>query len=57
MAAIRAVGGRADSVSADLRDAASATQLAGAAEAVLGHVDVLVSNAGTGAFGPTAGRR
>jgi NAD(P)-dependent dehydrogenase (short-subunit alcohol dehydrogenase family) len=54
VAAIRAAGGRADFVQADLRDAASATQLAGAAEAVLGHVDILVNNAGSGAFGPTA---
>jgi NAD(P)-dependent dehydrogenase (short-subunit alcohol dehydrogenase family) len=54
VAAIRAAGGRADFVPADLRDAASATQLAGAAEAVLGHVDILVNNAGSGAFGPTA---
>jgi NAD(P)-dependent dehydrogenase (short-subunit alcohol dehydrogenase family) len=52
---IRAAGGRADFVPADLRDAASATQLAGAAEAVLGQVDILVNNAGSGAFGPTAG--
>jgi NAD(P)-dependent dehydrogenase (short-subunit alcohol dehydrogenase family) len=54
VAAIRAAGGRADFVPADLRDAASATQLAGAAEAALGHVDILVNNAGSGAFGPTA---
>ena len=53
VAAIRAAGGRADFVSADLRDAASATQLAGAAETVLGHVDILINNAGSGAFGPT----
>ena len=54
VAAIRAAGGRANFVPAHLRDAASATQLAGAAEAVLGHVDILVNNAGSGAFGPTA---
>jgi NAD(P)-dependent dehydrogenase (short-subunit alcohol dehydrogenase family) len=54
VAEIRAAGGQADFVPADLRDAASATQLAGAAEAVLGHVDILVNNAGSGAFGPTA---
>jgi NAD(P)-dependent dehydrogenase (short-subunit alcohol dehydrogenase family) len=53
VAAIHAAGGRADFVAADLRDAAAATQLARAAEAVLGHVDVLVNNAGSGAFGPT----
>jgi NAD(P)-dependent dehydrogenase (short-subunit alcohol dehydrogenase family) len=55
VAAIRAAGGTADFIQADLRDAASATALAGAAEAVLGHVDILVNNAGSGAFGPTAG--
>ena len=55
VAAIRAADGRADFVPADLRGAASATQLAGAAEAVLGHVNILVNNAGSGAFGPTAG--
>jgi NAD(P)-dependent dehydrogenase (short-subunit alcohol dehydrogenase family) len=55
VAAIRSAGGRADFVPADLRDAASATQLAVAAEAVLGHVDILINNAGSGAFGPTAG--
>ena len=54
VAAIRAAGGRADFVPAHLRDAASATQLAGAGEAVLGHVDILINNAGSGAFGPTA---
>ena len=54
VAAIRAADGRADFVPIHLRDAASATQLAGAAEAVLGHVDILVNNAGSGAFGPTA---
>jgi NAD(P)-dependent dehydrogenase (short-subunit alcohol dehydrogenase family) len=53
VAAIRETGGRADFVSADLRDAASATQLARAAEGVLGHVDVLVNNAGSGVSGPT----
>src|ERR1700691_917827 len=52
--AIRAAGGRADFVPADLRDAASATQLAGAAEAVLRHVGIPGNNAGSGAFGPTA---
>ena len=55
VAAIRAAGAWADFVPADLRDAASATRLAGTAEAVLGHVDILVNNAGSGAFGPTAG--
>src|SRR6202041_3900914 len=51
-----AAAGRADFVPTHLRDAASATQLAGAAEAVLGHVDILVNNAGSGASGPTADR-
>ncbi len=55
VAAIRAAGGRAEFVPADLRDAASATQLANAAEALLGHVDILINNAGSGAFGPTTG--
>jgi NAD(P)-dependent dehydrogenase (short-subunit alcohol dehydrogenase family) len=55
VAAIRASGGQADFVPADLHDAASAAHLAAAAEAVLGHVDILVNNAGSGAFGPTAG--
>jgi NAD(P)-dependent dehydrogenase (short-subunit alcohol dehydrogenase family) len=53
VATIRAAGGLADFVGADLRDAASATQVARAAATVLGHVDILVSNAGSGAFGPT----
>jgi NAD(P)-dependent dehydrogenase (short-subunit alcohol dehydrogenase family) len=46
VAAIRAAGGRADFVPADLRDAASATQLAAAAEAVLGQVDILSTTPG-----------
>jgi NAD(P)-dependent dehydrogenase (short-subunit alcohol dehydrogenase family) len=53
VAAIRAAGGRADFVHADLRDAPSATELARAAETVLGRVDILINNAGSGAFGPT----
>jgi NAD(P)-dependent dehydrogenase (short-subunit alcohol dehydrogenase family) len=52
-ASIREAGGRAEFVYADLRDAASATQLARAAERALGHVDILINNAGTSAFGPT----
>jgi NAD(P)-dependent dehydrogenase (short-subunit alcohol dehydrogenase family) len=51
--AIREAGGAADFVGADLGDAASATRLARAAEKVLGHVDILINNAGSGAFGPT----
>ncbi|QHC65173.1 SDR family NAD(P)-dependent oxidoreductase [Rathayibacter oskolensis] len=42
---IRAAGGRARAVSADLRDAASAALLFDAAEESLGPVDVLVNNA------------
>ncbi|NRG42132.1 SDR family NAD(P)-dependent oxidoreductase [Rathayibacter sp. VKM Ac-2835] len=42
---IRAAGGRARAVSADLRDAASAALLLDAAEESLGPVDVLVHNA------------
>ncbi len=53
VAEIRAAGGRADFVHADLGDAASATRLARDAERVLGRVDVLVNNAGSGAAGPT----
>jgi len=53
VAAIRAAGGQADFVPADLSDAAAATRLAEAAAAVLGHVDILVNNAGSGAAGPT----
>jgi NAD(P)-dependent dehydrogenase (short-subunit alcohol dehydrogenase family) len=51
--AIRAAGGRAEFVPAELHNAASAAQLASAARAALGHVDILVNNAGSGAFGPT----
>src|SRR5260370_23601480 len=54
VAAIRAADGRADFVPAHLRDAASATQLAGAAEAGPGHVDILGNNARARAFGPPA---
>ena len=54
--AIRADGGKADFVQADLRDAASARDLAGrATEAAGGRIDILVNNAGGGAFGATAG--
>jgi NAD(P)-dependent dehydrogenase (short-subunit alcohol dehydrogenase family) len=52
---IRADGGKADFVRADLHDAASAKDLAQRAiELGGGHVDVLVNNAGTAIFGPTA---
>jgi NAD(P)-dependent dehydrogenase (short-subunit alcohol dehydrogenase family) len=50
---IRGLGGRADFVAADLRDAASARSLARQAQDLLGHVDILVNNVGLGASGPT----
>jgi NAD(P)-dependent dehydrogenase (short-subunit alcohol dehydrogenase family) len=54
VAAIRAEGGRADFVAADLGDEASARQLARqATELGDGHVDILVNNAGIFPFGPT----
>ena len=53
---IRADGGRADFIAADLADAASVRALARrAAELGGGHVDILVNNAGVFPFGPTAG--
>jgi len=52
---IRAAGGTADFVRADLRDAASANELAAAAlEIGSGRVDVLVNSAGIFPFGATA---
>ena len=55
VAGIRAAGGRADFVAADLRDADGARQLAIAAEALGGgHVDILVNSAGIYPFMPTA---
>jgi NAD(P)-dependent dehydrogenase (short-subunit alcohol dehydrogenase family) len=54
VAAIRAAGGRADFVAADLQDEASARALALAAtELGGGHVDILVNSAGIFPFGPT----
>jgi NAD(P)-dependent dehydrogenase (short-subunit alcohol dehydrogenase family) len=54
VAAIRALGGKADFVAADLRDAASARQLARrATELGGGRVDILVNNAGIYPFKPT----
>jgi NAD(P)-dependent dehydrogenase (short-subunit alcohol dehydrogenase family) len=54
VAAIRAAGGTADFVKADLGDEASARSLARqAAEIGGGHVDILVNNAGVFPFGPT----
>jgi NAD(P)-dependent dehydrogenase (short-subunit alcohol dehydrogenase family) len=53
-AEIRARGGAADFVKADLGDEASARQLAWqATELGGGHVDILVNNAGVFPFGPT----
>lgn len=50
---IRAAGGRADFLVADLRDEASARSLAARARELAGPVDVLVNNAGVFPFGPT----
>jgi NAD(P)-dependent dehydrogenase (short-subunit alcohol dehydrogenase family) len=50
---IRAAGGEADFISSDLRDAASARQVARKAiELGNGHVDILINNAGIFPFGP-----
>jgi NAD(P)-dependent dehydrogenase (short-subunit alcohol dehydrogenase family) len=51
---IRAAGGKADFVAADLKDASSARSLAARARELSGHVDVLVNNAGIFPTGPTA---
>ena len=51
---IRAAGGKADFITSDLRDAASARDVAKRAiELGNGHVDILVNNAGIYPFGPT----
>ena len=51
---IRAAGGKADFISADLQDAASARAVAKRAiDLGSGHVDILVNNAGIYPFGPT----
>ena len=51
---IRAAGGKADFISADLQDAASARTVAKKAiDLGGGHVDILVNNAGIYPFGPT----
>jgi len=51
---IRAAGGKADFISADLQDAASARAVAKKAiDLGSGHVDILVNNAGIYPFGPT----
>ena len=46
VAAIRADGGKADFLRADLHDAASARGLAADAVELAGHIDILVNNAG-----------
>jgi len=54
VAEIRAVGGQADFISSDLRDASSAHQVARKAlELGSGHVDILINSAGIFPFGPT----
>ena len=51
---IRSAGGKADFISSDLRDAASARAVAKRAiELGNGHVDILINNAGIYPFGPT----
>lgn len=51
---IRALGGKADFIASDLRDAATARALAKrGVELGDGHVDVLINNAGIFPFGPT----
>ncbi|SEF35510.1 NAD(P)-dependent dehydrogenase, short-chain alcohol dehydrogenase family [Amycolatopsis pretoriensis] len=54
VARIRASGGKADFVAADLTDAASARALADRARELGGQVDVLVNNAGIFPTGPTS---
>jgi 3-oxoacyl-[acyl-carrier protein] reductase len=51
---IRAAGGRAESVRADIADPASAAKLFAAAEQAFGPVDILVCNAGVAAVMPLA---
>ena len=54
VAEIRAVGGKADFISSDLRDAPSAREVARRAiEVGNGHVDILINNAGIYPFGRT----
>jgi NAD(P)-dependent dehydrogenase (short-subunit alcohol dehydrogenase family) len=51
--AIRAEAGKADFISSDLRDVASAREVAKRAiELGNGHVDILIDNAGIYPFGP-----
>src|SRR6202022_728395 len=54
IAEIRAAGAKADFISSDLRDAASARAVGRkAVELGNGHVDILINNAGVFPFGPT----
>ncbi|MGH8093559.1 MAG: SDR family NAD(P)-dependent oxidoreductase [Chthoniobacterales bacterium] len=54
VAEVRAMGGNADFIPSDLRDAASAREVARKAiEFGNGHVDILINNAGIYPFGPT----
>jgi NAD(P)-dependent dehydrogenase (short-subunit alcohol dehydrogenase family) len=54
IAEIRSAGGQADFISSDLRDAASAREVAQRAiELGDGHIDILINNAGIYPFGPT----
>ncbi|WP_327287700.1 SDR family NAD(P)-dependent oxidoreductase [Streptomyces sp. NBC_01198] len=55
VAEIRAAGGEADFLVADLHDAATAKTLAAEAVALAGEIDILVNNAGVYILGPTAG--
>ncbi len=51
---IRAAGGKADFIASDLRDAATAREVARRAiELGDGHIDILINNAGIYPFGPT----
>jgi NAD(P)-dependent dehydrogenase (short-subunit alcohol dehydrogenase family) len=54
VAEVRAAGGKADFIPSDLRDAASAREVAKKAiQFGNGHVDILINNAGIYPFGPT----
>ena len=54
VAELQAMGGKADFISSDLRDAASAREVARKAIKIgNGHVDILINNAGIYPFGPT----
>jgi NAD(P)-dependent dehydrogenase (short-subunit alcohol dehydrogenase family) len=54
VAEVRALGGKADFIPSDLRDAANAREVAKKAiQLGNGHVDILINNAGIYPFGPT----